>query len=186
MRGPGLPRIGCNEPRVATFSFNSDECFVWIDRSSPGCPGAGALCNRHADRLTAHRAAGSSTTVVPTSSASGPNGPRRAPPPRRVGPAPRFAAPGARRASRPTRHRRVAAALPLDAPIAVRTRLTQAGSGRSPELDRLLDARSPLLARAFQPSRSPALRSHGRCRPGRARGAEVPVRVARVAASSPR
>jgi len=48
-------RPGCNEPAVATFTFNSELQTVWLDSFEIGPARAGHLCQDHADRLTPPR-----------------------------------------------------------------------------------------------------------------------------------
>jgi hypothetical protein len=48
-------RFGCSAVAVATFTFDSNACMVWLDTPAPGAARAGELCNRHARSLTPPR-----------------------------------------------------------------------------------------------------------------------------------
>jgi len=135
-------RSGCGAVAVATFSFDGSACVVWIDRFPGSGSGAGLLCARHADSLT---------------------------PPRhwqlqdRRGPAPALWTdrPAAPASIRPRRTRRVPAAragtdppaLPFDPAAAAPDGADRAPFSAASELERLLGASTPLLARAFQSAR---------------------------------
>jgi len=134
-------RSGCGAVAVATFSFDGLAGVVWIDRFPGSGSGAGLLCARHADSLT---------------------------PPRqwqlqdRRGRAPALWTdrPAAPAVTRPRRARRVAApragseppSLPFD-PAAASDDAERASFSAASELERLLGARTPLLARAFESAR---------------------------------
>ena len=129
-------RLGCDGHAVATFCFDARAALVWLDVIDPRYGlGAGVLCERHADLLTPPRGwhlqdrrTGAprlwderplAAPVQRTSSARGPVRSHDAPGP----PLPFEPAP-----------------VPA-APAPVQPELT--------ELARLLDARTPLLTRAF-------------------------------------
>ena len=48
-------RFGCSAPAVATFTFDSGACTVWLDVPALGAARAGELCDRHARSLTPPR-----------------------------------------------------------------------------------------------------------------------------------
>jgi hypothetical protein len=131
---------------VAVFAFDARECLVWLDPLGPRGRGAGVLCELHADRMSPPRGwnlldrrgpelrlwIGRSSS--PTSSAPG----HRHPAP-----------------SRPREYGAPSPALPFDAPpprdAEPPARPSWSPHDRpSPELERVLDARTPLLARAFE------------------------------------
>jgi hypothetical protein len=154
-------RVDCNEPAVAVFGFDAAAALVWLDPYEGRVRGAGMLCARHADTITPLRG----WTLVD----------RRARAPRLWAERPRIAAPArarARRARRPFHGVGETAADADPLPFAERTTSadalvaevndsedTRAAAVESPpvterrELDELLTARSPLLARAFQSAR---------------------------------
>jgi hypothetical protein len=135
-------RSGCGAAAVATFSFDGSACVVWIDRFPGSGNGAGLLCARHADTLT---------------------------PPRhwqlqdRRGPAPALwtERPAVPAGTRPRRARRVPApqeatdppSLPFDPATAAPDGVERVPFSAASELERLLGARTPLLARAFESAR---------------------------------
>jgi hypothetical protein len=153
---PNCSRLGCDEPAVAVFAFDARECLVWLDPLGPGGRGAGLLCGLHADRMSPPRGwnlldrrevesrlwMGRANAVAPT--------------------------PASRRRERAPRTRPCAPTgvhLPFDtAPVrepeapVVRTpepaRPSWSPRDRpGPELEHVLDARTPLLARAFEAAR---------------------------------
>jgi hypothetical protein len=155
-------RLGCDQVATAVFGFDARECLVWLDPVTAGGRGAGVLCTRHADRMSPprgwnlldRRGAESRLWIGRTPSAPAPAlAPAPAPDStRRRGRAPR---------SRP--YAPVGQRLPFDAPVrepepAVRvvepTRTPWSPHDRpGPDLERVLDARTPLLARAFEAAR---------------------------------
>jgi hypothetical protein len=128
---------------VARFGFDSVNCLVWLDALDDRSLGAGVLCATHADRLTPPRGwhvqdlrgpapqlwADRPPTVAPTIADARSHAPRQ----------------GARHQHEA---RPAAEALPFETatPVVVSAVTTT-------ELDRLLDARTPLLARAFDTAR---------------------------------
>ena len=44
-------RPGCSGPATATFTFDATRCVVWLNPLSDGTARAGDLCTRHADAL---------------------------------------------------------------------------------------------------------------------------------------
>jgi hypothetical protein len=142
---------------VAVFAFDARECLVWLDPLGPGGRGAGVLCGAHADRMSPprgwnlldRRAVESRLWTGRANTAAAP-----APPPRRRERAPRT------RPCAPSGPR-----LPFDAPVAREPEAPVARTPQpdrqpwsphdrpGPELEHLLDARTPLLARAFEAAR---------------------------------
>jgi len=128
---------------VAIFAFDARECLVWLDPIGGRGRGAGMLCELHADRMSPPRGwnlldrrAAESRLWIGRSAAQGePLAPRR-------------------RATRPREYPTPSPALPLDGPAARDTEPSRAPwspHGRpDPELEHVLDARTPLLARAFE------------------------------------
>ncbi|MEX2100712.1 MAG: hypothetical protein WEB19_04785 [Acidimicrobiia bacterium] len=150
-------RVDCAEPAGAVFGFDAGAALVWLDPFDGISKGAGMLCAEHADSLTPMRG----WTLQD----------RRARAPRLWAERPRVvtpARPTPRRARRPF-HQPAEPTDPL--PFDAGTRLEPAerqsvemqsaelqSTGAEPacttDLDRLLDARTPLLARAFQSART--------------------------------
>jgi hypothetical protein len=154
---PTCSRLGCDAPAVAVFAFDARECLVWLDPFDPGDPGArgaGLLCGPHADRMSPPRGWNlldrretesrlwiGRTTVV------------AALPPRR-----RERAPRTRACTSIGPH------LPFDT-VASEHEVQVAREPEparppwsphdrpGPELEHVLDARTPLLARAFEAAR---------------------------------
>ena len=161
-------RLGCNETAVAVFAFDARESLVWLDPMDTPGRGAGVLCLTHADRLSPPRGwalldrRGAESRLwlgAPGATTPASRRPRREPARSR----PRTA-PGPR--------------LPFDSPeptpepavpAAVRTTATPAPvvakivtvpdadlTAWSPhdrpgvDFERVVDARTPLLARAFE------------------------------------
>jgi hypothetical protein len=152
---PTCSRLGCDALAVAVFGFDARECLVWLDPLTSGGRGAGVLCTRHADRMSPprgwnlldRRGADARLWIGSTLTApSVPTAPRRR---ERVPRSRACASPGPR--------------LPFDAPVlepeppvlvAEPTRSPWSPHDRpGPELERVLDARTPLLARAFEAAR---------------------------------
>jgi hypothetical protein len=142
---PNCSRLGCAEAATALFAFDARECLVWIDPLDEGARGAGVLCDQHADHMSPPRG----WNLLDRRSAESRLWIGRAAP----DPAP--LPPRTRRATPPTRPRSVRTTpsprLPFEA--------TPARTGWSPhdrpgpELEHVLDARTPLLARAFEAAR---------------------------------
>jgi hypothetical protein len=146
-------RLGCDRPAVAVFGFDARECLVWLDPVGTGGRGAGVLCDLHADRMSPPRGwnlldrraaearlwigrAGGGTT---TSTNRRRERPARS---RGCGPAgPRLPFDTVREADPPVR---ATGADPT--PWSPRAR-------PGPELEPVLEARTPLLARAFEAAR---------------------------------
>jgi hypothetical protein len=140
---------------VALFAFDALECLVWLDPLGDGGRGAGMLCDAHADRMSPPRGwnlldrrGEESRLWIGRAGATA----MAEPPPRRRERAPRsrpLAAPGPR--------------LPFDAPAArdaAAPRATEPVRAPwsphdrpGPDLEHVLDARTPLLARAFEGAR---------------------------------
>lgn len=159
---PSCSRLGCDEPAVAVFAFDARERLVWLDPLGGGGRGAGVLCGRHADRMSPpfgwnllDRRGTESRLWIGRSAAATPP-----PPARRRERTPRV------RPCAPTGPR-----LPFETvvarepePVVVRTpdpaadrtaeRTAWSPHDRpGPELGHVLDARTPLLARAFEAAR---------------------------------
>ncbi|MGO9876748.1 MAG: DUF3499 family protein [Acidimicrobiia bacterium] len=113
-------RFGCSAVAIATFTFESASCTVWLDTPLEGNARAGELCARHARSLMPPRGwkledrRGSDPVPSPPLTADGPGEPE--------------ALPSGQLAAGP------------------------AGPELEDELRGLLDAHSPLLARAFRSS----------------------------------
>jgi hypothetical protein len=150
--GRPCARIGCSAPAVASFGFEASTCLVWLDPASESAPGAGLLCGVHADRLTPPRGWNLLDRRVPEPRLWADRPPPSSPP----------------RVQGVARPDRVPRSRPRGAPPAlpfatVEARVEPAtGVGKPPapaparpwaDLDRVLDARSPLLARAFEGAR---------------------------------
>jgi Protein of unknown function (DUF3499) len=131
-------RFGCSAVAVATFTFDSDARTVWLDTPLDGNARAGELCSRHANALTPPRGwqledrrAGRSEAAEKSGTTSGSGAPSQS----------------------------AAGALPLEhRPASGRPRIARQlaagplGAGLEAELRGLLNAHSPLLARAFRSS----------------------------------
>jgi Protein of unknown function (DUF3499) len=115
-------RFGCSAVAVATFTFDSATCTVWLDTPLEGNARAGELCARHARLLTPPRG----WTLEDRRG--------QAPAPPVEAPRPVVAEP-----PQPEAGGRQLAAGPADVEL-------------EDELRGLLDAQSPLLARAFRSS----------------------------------
>lgn len=156
---PTCSRLGCDQLAVAVFGFDARECLVWLDPLGPGGRGAGVLCGTHADRMSPPRGWNLlDRRDVESRLWIGRTAPVAAPAPRRRERAPRV------RACAPTGPR-----LPFDAvtsrdtvsrdpepPLRAVEPAPAPWSPRdrpSPELEQVLDARTPLLARAFEAAR---------------------------------
>jgi Protein of unknown function (DUF3499) len=139
-------RVGCSEPATASFAFDASSCLVWLDPLTGPNQGAGLLCDRHADRLTPPWGWNLQDRRTPTPRLWADRPARQ-----HVPASPPDAIAGVRRAREPRARPCTAAGtetrLPFDealpAPPADRT------------LARVLDARTPLLARAFEGARYP-------------------------------
>jgi hypothetical protein len=138
-------RVDCSEAAVAVFGFDAASSLVWLDPYDGRGKGAGMLCTHHADTLTPLRG----WTLVD----------RRVRAPRLWAERPRTTAPARSTPSRRARRPYHAVAEPADPlPFDGREPRPDTGGGGEqaarPELDDLLDARSPMLARAFQAARA--------------------------------
>jgi Protein of unknown function (DUF3499) len=162
---PLCSRLGCDQAAVAVFAFDARESLVWLDPISTTGRGAGVLCERHADRLSPPRG----WNLLD----------RRAAEARlwtgRPAAAPTPTTPHAPRRERPARSRPCAPPgplLPFDtapfdtapfdtAPDPMPVASAQDTTPRTwsphdrpgPEFEHVLDARTPLLARAFDSAR---------------------------------
>ena len=155
--GMRCSRVGCGGHAVASFCFDGRAALVWLDPLDPERGmGAGVLCARHADSLTpprgwnlqdrrtgaprlwAERPAVAVATAVAKPSPAHRSGGRRAPVPD-----------GERAAAR--RYPPHTDPLPFGEPALVGSeRVPDHRSGTEPaDVDDLLDARTPMLARAF-------------------------------------
>jgi hypothetical protein len=149
-------RLGCNEPAVAMFAFDARESLVWLDPIDTPGRGAGLLCLQHADRLSPprgwtlldRRGAESRLWLGPPASATASEGrtPRREAPARsrpRTAPGPRLPFDAVEPAT--------AAAVTTITPVAEPDRAPWSPHDRpGVDFERVLDARTPLLARAFE------------------------------------
>jgi hypothetical protein len=139
---------------VALFAFDATECLVWLDPLVGDARGAGMLCDAHADRMSPprgwnlldRRGAESRLWIGRSAAAMTTGPPRRRERPRSrplATPGPRlpFDAPAAREVAPAAR-----ATEPVRAPWSPHDR-------PGPDLERVLDARTPLLARAFEGAR---------------------------------
>jgi hypothetical protein len=134
--GMRCSRIGCSGDAVATFCFDARATLVWVDTLEPDRgTGAGVLCVQHADALTPPLGwhLQDRRTGRPRLWEDRPAPPRR----RRHRPAMATVDAGAADREKPEPGVEVAS-LPFDEPPAARS-----------HLDELLDARTPLLTRAF-------------------------------------
>jgi hypothetical protein len=145
---PTCSRLGCCEPAVAVFAFDAPECLVWLDPITTAGRGAGVLCEGHADRLSPPRgwnlldrraAASRLWTGRPAAERPVPHAPRR---------------------ERSTRSTRPCApsgpSLPFDTvevPKAPEPTTWSPHDRPGPDFEHVLDARTPLLARAFEAAR---------------------------------
>jgi len=158
-------RLGCNEAAVAVFAFDAGESLVWLDPIDTPGRGAGVLCVTHADRLSPPRGwalldrrdaesrlwLGESAMATPAS-----RRPRRDPARSRprTTPGPRLPFDSSEPASAPA----VPAPALTPAPAVARivtvpdAELTPWSPHDRPGVDfeRVVDARTPLLARAFE------------------------------------
>ncbi|MFI5053832.1 MAG: DUF3499 family protein [Acidimicrobiia bacterium] len=131
-------RVGCSAPAVAAFAFDAAESLVWLDPLAGPGQGAGLLCEFHADRLTPPRGWNLQD--------------RRGPTPRLWAERPPSALPlvvnRRERRARSRPHATPAVLLPFD------EEPPGSPSARpDPGLDHVLDAHTPLLARAFAAAR---------------------------------
>lgn len=146
-------RPGCAEPAAVSYGFDARERVAWL--APLGCAAGGVLCQRHAERFLVPRGwwlndRRQDTTLFSANSAPAPSDAPVPPKPRRRRrpPAPVVAAPEASDVSLPLD----ALVAPLD--VAVEPVVIEHGWARGVasigDLDGLLDARTPLLARAFK------------------------------------
>jgi Protein of unknown function (DUF3499) len=139
--GMGCSRVGCSGHAVASFCFDGRAALVWLDPLDPERGmGAGVLCARHADTLTPPRGwhLQDRRTGTPRLWADRP--------------AVAVATAAAKPSPAPVLEHQQAAArvcaphtdpLPFDEPAVARAQAPPS------DLDDLLDAHTPLLARAF-------------------------------------
>jgi hypothetical protein len=149
---------------VAIFAFDARECLVWLDPLGPGGRGAGVLCGPHADRMSPPRGwnlldrrdvesrlwIGRTAAVAPTPS-------RR----RERAPRPRPCAPSGPHLPFDTAVAREPEAPVVHAPEPPRPQQSPPSPSSpwsphdrpGPELEHVLDARTPLLSRAFEAAR---------------------------------
>jgi Protein of unknown function (DUF3499) len=138
--GMRCSRVGCGGHAVASFCFDGRAALVWLDPLDPEHgTGAGVLCARHADALTPPRGWHLQD--------------RRTPAPRLWDDRPPVPALAAPERTRPERRPEPPATAPLPLGPAEPATVTHETAVESAELHRLLDARTPLLARAFAPVR---------------------------------
>src|SRR5262245_47788058 len=129
-------RVDCSEVAAAVVGFDAAAALVWLDPFDGRARGAGLLCATHADSFTPLRGC----TLQD----------RRARAPRLWADRPRIVETvRSLRPSRATRrNRRAAGADPLPfEDVAAHKQATDRGID---DLDEMLDARTPLLARAFR------------------------------------
>jgi hypothetical protein len=164
-------RLGCDAPAVAVFAFDARECLVWLDPIGNSGRGAGVLCQVHADRMSPPRGWNlldrrgresrlwlGRTPLVST------------PPKRRertvrarshaaLGPCLPFDAPAAHEPEPQPAPTPAPSPVPAAAPVAAPPAPVAARAPWSPhekpgpEFEHVLDARTPLLARAFEAAR---------------------------------
>ena len=157
---PTCSRLGCDRLAVAVFGFDARECLVWLDPLGPGGRGAGVLCATHADRMSPPRGwnlldrrdVESRLWIGRPAPAAPLPAPRRRERASRV----RACAPvGPRLPFETVAPREPVAREPEPAARAVEpARAPWSPRDRpSPELEQVLDARTPLLARAFEAAR---------------------------------
>src|SRR5262249_46837720 len=139
--------VGWAGRAVAGFAFNAGDCLVWLDPLGGRGQGAGVLCELHAERMSPPRGwnlldrrSAASRLWIGREPVAPPLPPRR----REVPARPRaYASPNP--------------ALPFDAPAARETEPARASwsphDHPGADLDHVLDARTPLLARAFEAAR---------------------------------
>jgi len=152
---PVCSRLGCDEQAVAVFAFDARASLVWLDPIATPGRGAGMLCEGHADRFSPPRG----WNLLD----------RRAPEARLwTRPVTATAVTHSARRERPARSRACLTPgplLPFDASEPSRTVDPAASAGDpstrwsphdrpGPELEHVLDARTPMLARAFEGARA--------------------------------
>jgi Protein of unknown function (DUF3499) len=131
-------RVGCGGDAVASFCFDGRAALVWVDPlDAERGTGAGVLCARHADTLTPPRGWHLQDRRV--------RAPRLWDDRPAVPVVPRRR--GLRGGARPGQPATAPPAVPL--PLAPDEHDVHRPTGDPAELERLLDARTPLLARAF-------------------------------------
>jgi hypothetical protein len=150
---PNCSRVDCSEPAVAVVAFEARECLVWLDPIATPGYGAAVLCQLHADRLSPPRGWNlldrrADESRLWTGRAAVPTAWMTARPARR---------------ERPVRVRSCAPTGPplpfADAAAPEPTPAPAPSPASAPlddhDLERILDARTPLLARAFDAARQP-------------------------------
>lgn len=157
---PTCSRLGCDELAVAVFAFDARECLVWLDPLGSGGRGAGVLCGTHADRMSPpfgwnlldRRGVESRLWIGRTKAVADVASPRtrrrdRTPRTRSCAPTgPRLPFEAAAREPDPP-------TVPERAPDAPRSPWSP-HDRPGPDFERVLDARTPLLARAFEGART--------------------------------
>lgn len=150
-------RVGCDEPAAAVFGFDAATALVWLDPFDGRAKGAGMLCAAHADTLTPMRGWTLQDRRV--------RAPRLwADRPRLTAPTRRPRQPAVTARSRHHHHGEGTDPLPFGTvevnPVPLDTRPVAELEPEDDEVaevadfDRLLDARTPLLTRAFQAARA--------------------------------
>jgi hypothetical protein len=157
---PRCSRLGCDELAVAVFGFDAGECLVWLDPLAPGGRGAGLLCGVHADRMSPPRGwnlldrRGTESRLW-ISRTTAPSAPTTPPTTRRRGHTPRVrpCAPSGPRLPFDTAPETPVPSAPA-VPAAPAARTPWSPHDRpGPALAHVPDARTPLLARAFEAAR---------------------------------
>ena len=142
-------RPGCGERASVSYGFDAERRTMWLEVLAPHGPTAGVLCRRHSEAMVVPKGWWLQDRRTDAALFD---------PPETVRPAPTY------RARRPARRPSVPAdPLPLDGdtavPAAVPPDPTPAWTpdfDASDDLDGLLDAKTPLLARAFGRADGPA------------------------------
>ncbi len=175
-------RPGCSRAATVAFVFDARAQVVWLDPYRDGMPGAGVICERHADRMTPPRGwhVQDRRPVAPRLWVDRPVPGGAARPERRRT---RVVAPCSATApitlpfeseSHDQAVTSVAPAAPTsDVPVDGAVPLVARDGARDLDavLDAVLDARSPLLSRAFQPVRRVGPTPPGRYEVGTGSGA---------------
>jgi hypothetical protein len=158
-------RLGCNEAAVALFAFDARESLVWLDPIDTPGHGAGVLCLAHADRLSPPRGwnlldrRGAESRLwlgEPAATTPASRRPRRDPARSRprTAPGPRLPFDSPEPSPAPAAPAGVVTPAPAVAKIVTvpDADLTPWSPHDQPgvEFERVVDARTPLLARAFE------------------------------------
>jgi hypothetical protein len=151
--------LGCDAPATAVFAFDASECLVWLDPLGSGGRGAGVLCGLHADRMSPPRGwnlldrrdVESRLWIGRTALAAAAPAPSRR---RERAPRARTCAPAGPRLPLETMEREPAREPDPPARTPEPARATWSPPDRpGPEFEHVPDARTPLLARAFEAAR---------------------------------